>query len=384
MTGPRSALGYLAAFAALAVVLGVCMGAWSLGQPPRAAASPTPLFVGPSPQPSPSPSPAPTATLSADSLRPRALGALPEDARYVIIGDAGDERVLLLDTAGRRVLEAAHFEGLAPSGPDRRIESTSSADGSTVIMLSIWDAAQSRLMVLRPATGDVRVMNIATSEAPRLSPDGSSIVVTRSRDPSVRGIWLISLADGRGTRIVEDPAGRTTSRPIAWSRDGKWLAIVTDAVGADPQIALVDPATRDVRVLGPGRNARWRGNELFVWSERPGAGVAVYDVAGGARREAFATDAGTRTDLVELRPGSSDVAALEGEQNAIRQVVLHAATTSVLLKDAQFLLAMWWSRDGAHLYAWTTFNGTETVTDLIGGGTVLQFCRRQKVSPPCG
>jgi hypothetical protein len=149
VTGARSALGYIASLAALAVVLGVCMGAWSLGQPPRAAASPTPIFVGPSPQPSPSPSPAPTATLSADSLRPRALGTLPADSRYVIIGDAGDERVLLLDTAGRRVLEAAHFEVLRRLAGPVSSASWPTADGDHAVDL---DAAEPA-MVLRPATG---------------------------------------------------------------------------------------------------------------------------------------------------------------------------------------------------------------------------------------
>jgi Tol biopolymer transport system component len=285
--------------------------------------------------------------------------------------------------AAHQALEAAHFEGLGVSGPDRHLEATASVDGSIVVILSIWDALNSRLIILRPATGELRALSIPTSEAPRLSPDGRTIAVSRSRDPAQRGVWVVDLADGSGSRVVEDPAGKTTSRPLQWSRDGKTLAIARDANGTDPEIAIVDTASHALSDVGPGRNARWRGDELYFWSERAGTSVRAYDPATASTRVALPVDEGTVIDVLETRPASSDIVTLEHAANARRQVVLHGSTTAVLVPDAEFFIAMWWSRDGDRLFAWTTFNGTETLTEVIGGGTVLQFCRRVKVSPPC-
>jgi dipeptidyl aminopeptidase/acylaminoacyl peptidase len=381
-----SALSYVAAFVVLTVVLGVCMGAWSLTQP-VAVASPTPDagWVMPSAQPPVTPSPTPAPTLGPDALRVSALGSVPDEARFVALGDIGDERLLLLDPARRSVVQVAHFEGLGVAGPDRQLEITASADGSTVVLLSEWDAANNRLIVVRPATGEVRAFSIPASAAPRLSPDGRTIAVTRFSDPSQRGIWLIDVADGRSSRIAEDEAGRTASRPIGWSRDGKRLAIVLDANGTEPTIAILEPGSSGIRVAGPGRNARWRGDELLLWSEQPGSGVTVYDATTGATRPAFPAVAGTVTQVLEPRPGTADIATREHRTNANAQVLLRGsqATPAVLLSDANFLIAMWWTRDARHLYAWTTSNGTETISDLMEGAEVLQFCRRQKVSPPC-
>ena len=377
-------LTYAAEFLALVLLLNVCSAVWSFTRPPAAAATATPGFVGPTTLPTVTPTATPSPSLGPDALSVTHVGRIPAEARIVVIGDPGDERVLVLDPLGRSVAQAAHFVDAGVSATDRQIESSALADGSLVVMLSEWDANNNRLITFAPATGEVRGVPIPASHGPRLAADGRTLAVARSRDPAQRGIWVVDIQTGTSSRIVDDSADRTSSRPVGWSRDGV-LAYVRDAFSDAPRVAIVDPKTKESRELGPGRDARWRGTDLLVWSERRDAGVTVYDTTTGAAHAAFDVPAGTIVSLVEPRPGGSDAAVLENLTDARRHVVLRgtAAPATPLLDDADLLIAMWWSSDAQHLYAWTTFNGTETVSDLIAGGTVLRFCRHLAVQPPC-
>lgn len=383
MTRARSVLGYLVAGIVLALVLNVCMGAWSLSRPPAAgSATPDVGFATPTGVPTPSPSPIAPA---ADALRIFPLGTIPTEHRLFLVGDPGDERILLLDLAKGTVQQAAHFEGFGTLGRARSAEASATGDGSTIVIVLSSDAPKGRLLVLHPATGALATFDIPASQGPRLSGDGRTLAVMRN-DPATRGVWLVSTADGTSTRVVADTGARTTSRPIAWAADGRHLAIGIDPNSVDhPEIGLVTVGEPDVRVIGPGRLARWRGGELLYWSEKPGTGVNVYDLGVASTHQAFAIDPVTAFVSIDVRPGSGDIAAEQYGGTKPTQIIVHSAgAASVVMADAASVLSFWYSRDGRHLYVWTDDHGTSAVRDLSGSeGIVLQFCLHGAVSPPC-
>ena len=382
MTRARSVVTYLVGGVVLALLLNVCMGAWSLSRP-VATGSPTPDvgFATPTGVPTPSPSPIPPGV---DGLRIYPLGTLPASQRLLLLGDPGDERVLFLDLAKGTVQQAAHFESFGTLGSGRQAEMSVTGDGSTVVILLWSDAPRGRLLVLHPSSGELKAFDIPASQAPRVSGDGRTVAVTRL-DAAQRGVWLMSTADATATRAVEDTGARTTSRPIGWAADGRHLAIALDPNSPDhPQIGLVTVGEPDVRVVGPGRLARWRGTELLFWSEKPGTGVAVYDTGSGNTHPAFDVDAVTAILSLDVRSGANDIAVEQYGGTRPAQIVVHnGGSESVILADAATALSFWYSRDGAHLYVWTDDHGTSTVRDLVGGGIVLQFCLRGGVTPPC-
>ena len=382
MTRARSVLTYLVAGVVVALALNVCMAAWSFSRPPATgSATPDVGFATPTAVPTPSPSPIAPA---ADALRIFPMGTIPTENRFFLVGDPGDERILMLDLAKGTVQQAAHFEGFGTLGRGRQAEASATGDGSTIVILLWSDAPKGRLLVLHPTTGALATFDIPASQAPRLSGDGRTIAVMRT-DPSSRGVWLVNSADGSSTRLVEDTGARTTSRPIAWAGDGRHLVVGLDPNSPDhPEIGLVTLGEPGVRVIGPGRLARWRGSELLYWSEKAGTGLNVYDLASGSSHSAFAIDSVTAFVGVDVRPGTSDIAAEQyGGERPVQIVVHSGATSSVALADAASVLAFWYSRDGKHLYVWTDDHNTSTVRDLAAGGIVLQFCLRGGVTPPC-
>lgn len=381
MTQARSALSSAVAFVVLAIVLGVCMGAWSLSRPESPLATSTDLGWATAPV-VPTPSPSPIAP-GPDALRIFPLGAIPSDHRLFLVGDVGDERVLLLDLAKRTVQVAAHFEGVGVAGAGRQVETTATGDGSTFVLLEEADSGSSRLLVLHPSNGALTTFVVPPSESPRVSADGRVVAVARVADPSQRGVWLVDTSTGAGTPLLAD-GGVAVTRPISWSGDGKHLAVVIDAHGADPRIGIVTPPSTAVDIIGAGRNARWRGNELLFWSEKPGVGVRIFDLASHGTRAAFSIAPETVILSADTRPGSIDIATVQFGGTHPSQLYTHSGETAALaLPDAAFLIAFWWSRDGQHLYSWTDANGTSSVDELPAGKRVVQFCLRGAVSPPC-
>lgn len=380
MTRARSVLGYLVAGIVLALVLNVCMGAWSLSRPPvTGSATPDVGFATPTGVPTPSPSPIAPA---ADALRIFPLGTIPTEHRFFLVGDPGDERILLLDLAKGTVQQAAHFEGFGVAGKDRQAALTALGDGSTLAILLTGDGPNARLLTLHPSTGTLTAVNTAAAESPRLSPDTRSVAVARitGSDP---GVYLVNTSDGSATLLVPAPANKTV-RPIGWSADGKRLAITLDANGSDPQVAIAMPGSSGVEPVGSGRNARWRGTDLVFWSEKAGTGVNVYDTTKGAAHPAFAIDPETVIQSADTRPASSDIVTEQYGGTHGSQIYVHSGETATLvLNDAAFAISFWYSRDGKHLYVWTDDHNTSTVRDLTQGGIVLQFCLRGGVTPPC-
>ena len=385
MSRLRSPESYPTIALTFVLVLGLLTGAWAylrrdaltpVVPPPEAGATATP-----------SASPTPAGVVSADGLRVVPVGPIPDDYRFVLVGDAGDERLLLLDLGRGRVSLAAHFEGSGAFASARQLEITSLASGELFVILLRGDGPDARVFVIRPVTGEVRTLTIPKSEQPRLSPDGASLAVARDADDdAVRGLWLVNVADGAMRRVVASAVGTKAPRPLQWSADGRWLAVLAGAETFDTRVAVVDPARGALETLGPGTGARWRGAEVLFWSARAPGAVNVYDTAARQVRSAYPAEPGVFVDRAEPRPGSTDIATLErGATAPAMQILLHGTTSTAvpLLRDASNVIALWWSSDGARLYVWSNDNGTTTVADAISKRTVVAFCLRQRVAPPC-
>jgi hypothetical protein len=87
-----------------------------------------------------------------------------------------------------------------------------------------------------------------------------------------------------------------------------------------------------------------------------------------------------------MKPRSTDLALTVSTQDTLPKVVLYESgtgATTVTLNDAQWVAGLWWSQDARRLYAWIFDNDTTHVRDLLSGQTVLSFCVRAKIDPPC-
>ena len=361
---------------AAAVVVGVLVGGSTILSQP----SPLPtraLTIAPSR------SPVPVETLAPDALRVFSIGVFPSDYHFVTVGDPGDERILVLDLGAKRVLQLAHFEGSGGFKDARVIESTRIASSELVVVSLRADGPTSRLYVIRPVTGEVRSFTTPKGEQPRLSPDGSTIAVSRnSSDPEQNGLWLLNVSDGLGRRLIDDK-GRRATRTVQWSADGKRLSVLIDTGRGRSQLAVVN-AAGELTPVGAATDVRWRGNDLIYWDAYDQSPAHLYDTVAGVSRDAYVTTPGFTADRVEVRPRSSELAVDEHSATPPSRIAIYGTgPPTVAVPDTKATIAFWWSDDGTRLYTWTIEFNTSTVTDAFAGTVALQFCFRQRIVPPC-
>jgi hypothetical protein len=365
----------------VAAAVGVLFGMANIALP-IASAGPS-LALAPSPTPRPTRSLEPT--LSADALRVYPTGPVPADYRFVVVGDPGDERLLLLDLGARTVKLAAHFEGFGSYKDARVIELTSTASADLFVIHLRADGPLARLYFIRPATADVRTITIPRSESPRLSPDATTIAVSRNTDdPDQKGLWLLSTSDGTGKRVTTD-GGRRATRGVQWSSDGARLAALLDPLDFKRELVIVEASGTVGASLGPASDARWRGTDLLYWNATAAGPVSVRS-ASGATGVAYDPPPGGIIDRVEPKPRSTDLAVREHTPTTVPRIVVYDSarrTASVVMPDAQFLLGFWWSPDASRLYVWTIDNGTTHVRDVLHDEEIVTFCFRAKIDPPC-
>ncbi|MDQ2951830.1 MAG: DPP IV N-terminal domain-containing protein [Chloroflexota bacterium] len=364
---------------AAAVVVGVLVGgATILSQP-----SPVPtrsLVVAPSR------SPVPTETLAPDALHVFSVGAIPPDSRFVVVGDPGDERLLLLDLVGKKVTLAAHFEGKGAFANLRVLEITSTASSELFVIHLRADGPDARLYFIRPVTGEVRSFLTPKSESVRLSPDGGTIAVSRnSDDPDQKGLWLLNTLDGTGRRLTAD-LGRRATRAVQWSADGKRLSALLDSLDFGRELVVFDLAGNLSPSIAPASDARWRGSDLLFWNANGPGPVGIY-TGTPTTGLAYPAASGIIIDRAEVRPRSSDLAVRERSATMIGRLIVYdsgAGASTVVMADAQRVIGFWWSSDASRLYAWSIDNETTTVRDVLNDQTAVTFCFRVKIAPPCG
>ena len=370
MTRARSFLTYAASFVAIALVLGVCMGAWALTRQGTPAASPSASAAA-----SGAASPSAASSLAPDDLRVLALGPLPAEHRFVFAGENGKERLMLVDADHGVVMEAAHFEGLGSFTEGRGGDITGTADGKTVIVM-LEGKSDARVYVIHPESAAVTSFKIAAADTPRLSPDGKQLAYSRTLNDGARdGVWLMDTASGSEKRIIVAIGGKPP-KPATWSADGRYLALTGMESGSS--IGLFDTQASSTKTVAQGAGARWRGGELYYWS---GPTLSAYDPAAAKTRVVYQTG-GNAIVRIELKPSANDVASIE-QQGSDATVWLRNAGADRALRGGGNVIAMWWSADGKKLYVWDSVEATTMVSDAFTGTTAVKFCLRGNIAPPC-
>src|ERR1700677_4892630 len=115
-----------------------------------------------------------------------------------------------------------------------------------------------------------------------ISPDGKRVIYGTSvtgrqggAEVDVSALWMANAKDGTGaTRLTACPQSVCDEHGAAWSADGKRIAFVTMDDHHQPQIAIAEAGTREVKVItaahGPLDSPRWSpddGRIAFLYSE---------------------------------------------------------------------------------------------------------------------
>jgi hypothetical protein len=373
------------------------------------AAVPTPTSTSaPTATPTATPTPSQQTTNQGVVLNARAT-VVPPDFRYV---EAWPGRIVMFDLARRAATEIATY-AVARSEPGfPGAQLSASADGRTLLVLIFVSPTDGGLFVLRPESGDVRLIARGRLERAVLSTDGSRFAVARhDSDPLLTGLAVGTIADGTTRRLIADDPQLVGSPPIplAFSPDGQLLAFGlgmgdTGYRGGVISVAAAEVDAgrlRDPRVITPGvamLDAATGGEfisagELFIWSARGAFGgqtlAYTYRIA-PKMTTALSSRRGDDRQFAEAvwRPGSDEFATLEQPSccgvGIPRTPWLRGrdGSSRKLLEATPFIGEMWWSRDGTKLYATTGGDdSTGGVIDLLTGQSVMGFCKRGGVAP---
>jgi len=381
--------------------------------PDATVASPSP---GPSATPTPIATPSPTESPGPLNVT-SAVGTIPRSFHYFSVGQGESFRILLFDEDRAAPPVVVLTSGRLPvaPGPDVTSESLSvSADGRVVVLERWLSPQQTSYFVLRPETGELRTLFSGTGLGPPVvSPDGQRVAFARtSDDPAVNGLWVLAVAGAAGpTRLVTDAPQRVGSppRPLAWSSDGKWLAVAPDLGEGGSQVGVVDPtagethfnATTNVfeggraRVLGPGYAVDWRAGEhaVLITSTRSlfGGRTFIYtaDVAGGPTRTLYAPTGDVVLGPALWHPSLDRYATTErpvvgGPGTPLAVWVRRVDGTATKVAESPFVSSPWWSGDGTKLFAITGGDdSTGAISNLLGTGGGAAFCKRGGVVGSC-
>jgi len=377
---------------------------------PAATPSSTPAV----PPPSATPSAIPIASTGAPTIPPsptvapvlsvRAIGPIPSEFRYI----QTTARVLLIDPANKRASEVLRYD---VNGQPRQVEFSASDDGRTLAVIAHPAENVGTIYIVRPESGDATAgLQQGGITKPSLSRDGKTLAYQRvSVDPAVHGVWLMDLPQGTSRRIVADEVMRVGSPPLplAWSYDGRWLAVVANAVGpGGERVAAIDVTAGETRFDGTGAfvgglartgpagvSADWKDQRLLVTaSSGPLAGtrasVDLFDVASGTSRNLIKPTADRNVFRAIWRPGAESYVVLEGPYitgpGSPLDVQLRGLDgTSRSVFQSGFIADLWWSPDGSKLYAWTGGDDSTGGIAEVFSGAGFPFCLRGGSAPPC-
>jgi hypothetical protein len=412
-----------AALAALALVIVVAAVFYvRLAQPESAVpATPTPSLSTTAPSSSQSAPPSITATPS-----PPASGAvtvqvtptaIPAEFRYLVLGSGAEFRLVVLDlTAGRASQVATARIALAPNAQQTPLVRVSaSVDGRVVLLAFDVPEARGSLFVIRPESGDARLLLRGEIKGATISADGARVAVGRNdQDSSLTGLW-IGTPDGALRRLIADDPHSNGSPPLpyAFSADGALLVFGVGLGDSGRQGVVIAASSKegridrsgggaqvveaDASVVGPAAGAEFRSaREIFVWSSRTLFGgqtlAYLYDLTTKRVTDLYRPTGDTIISAAAWRPSADQYASIEWPQSVAGTGLLERGAAAWLrggdgsgrkLGDFLMVVDIWWSRDGARLFA--RMGGDDAVggiTDLFTGKGVMQLCVRGGGPPP--
>lgn len=373
---------------------------------PNASASVTASPSTPARTASLGPSPTASGALAAVTMQATRT-TVPADVRYV---EAWPGRIVTLDLTRRAATELATYTApySGPGYPGAQL--SASADGRTLLVLVLVSQTDGTLFVLRPETGEVRLIMRGALERAVLSADGSRFAVARhDPDPRLTGLSVGAIADGTMRRLIADDPQLVGSPPVplAFSTDGQLLAFGlgmgdTGYRGGVMPVAMTevdagrlrDPSatTPGVTLLDAASGAEFISqSELFVWSSRTvfgGQTVAyAYDMTSKKKLELYRPTGDLHLEAA-WRPSSNQFATLEQPSCCGVGIPPTAwlrgrdGSAKKLVDASPFVGQMWWSRDGTKLYGTTGGDdSTGGVIELLTGQSVMGFCKRGGVAP---
>jgi len=177
---------------------------------------------------------------------------------------------------GKFSLGVQDLEGVAPSGPARRLTSWPAAnpaispDGRWVAVVRVLNHERHIWMV--PVGGGEAFRFIEGTEAdiqPGWSPDGSRLVFLSSRSGAPRSVWVAHVSNGRAAGpAVELTRGTSFDLSPVWSPDGRRIAFArwTDSNVAIYLVPADGGEARKLVDAPAAQHLRWiaKPDELFV------------------------------------------------------------------------------------------------------------------------
>jgi Tol biopolymer transport system component len=222
-----------------------------------------------------------------------------------------------------------------------------SADGKALAIV-VWQTIHlARIGVLSLADGSVRMLksdDLSGIFSLRFSPDGKYLTYDQKQPGSDRDldIFMISINDGRETRVVTD---RARNVPIGWSPDGRWFLYTSDRAGT-------------VDLWGaPFADGQFNGTPQLLRTDFPSSAAVGWSAAGGLY---FWTKHGGPVDKLEL-------ATIDLAKDSLSSVRI-----SESLEQGRVPV---WSPDGSQLAYLISAPGTRAVIGIrrIANGDIRQL-----------
>lgn len=91
---------------------------------------------------------------------------------------------------------------------------------------------------------------------PAFSPDGTRVAFSAQQGPKSRAFVILDIASGATTTVVQ-LATVVERASLGWSPDGKRLAVEMRRADEPPVIAVFDPSTPEVQIIGKGVDPAW-------------------------------------------------------------------------------------------------------------------------------
>jgi len=212
---------------------------------------------------------------------------------------------------------------LTYSGKSR--SASMAADGRNVAFVSDRDGTQ-RIWVKQLATGEEVALTAGTDDAPRISPDSSSVLFVRRAERGL-DLFRVPLIGGEPRRL----ASEVTS--AVWSPDGKQIALMRDDGGRARVILIpADGGEEKPLVENDGflRSAAWSPNGArLVFDVAPrvntisGRTISTVDVSSRTWREVYRIPAGSLNSALRWDGDDALIFAWSPSQAGRSEVVLN-------------------------------------------------------------